>query len=68
MIVVAASGSVGEMIAPSANAAAHGRPPTSACAAHATAPMVSNTSPIVLSGSLRTLARRSPKFAKIEAP
>lgn len=30
-IVVAASGSVGETMAPSANAAAHGRPSTAAC-------------------------------------
>jgi hypothetical protein len=29
--------------------------------------MVSNTSPIVLNGSRRTLARRSLKFAKIAA-
>ena len=48
-IVVAASGSVGETIAPSANAAAHGRPAIAACATTATATVVRSTSAIALS-------------------
>jgi hypothetical protein len=68
MIVAAASGSVGDTIAPRTNAASHGRPGTSVCAAQATAHMVTSTSPTVLSVRARTLARRSPKFAKIDAP
>ena len=44
-IVVAASGSVGATIAPSANAAAHGSPSISACATTATAHAVAITSP-----------------------
>ena len=48
-IVVAASGSVGETMAPSANAAAHGRPAIAACATTATATVVRSTSAIALS-------------------
>jgi hypothetical protein len=68
MIVAAASGSVGETIAPSTKAASHGRPGIRPCAAHATAHIVASTSPTVLSVSPRRLARRSLKLAKIAAP
>jgi hypothetical protein len=68
MIVAGASGSVGETTAPSTNAASQDRPEMSACATHATAHIVARTSPTVLSVSPRRFARRSPKFAKIEAP
>ena len=43
-----------------------GMPGTSACAAQATAHIVTSTSPTALSVSPRRLARRSPKFAKID--
>ena len=68
MIAAAASGSVGETIAPRTKAASHGRPGMSACAAAATAHIVASTSPTALSVSGRRLARRSLKFAKIDAP
>jgi hypothetical protein len=68
MIVAAASGSVGETIAPRTKAASHGSPGMRACAAQATAHIVARTSPTVLRVSARRLARRSLKFAKIEAP
>jgi hypothetical protein len=44
-MAVAATGSVGETIAPRTNAAAHGRP-TSRCATKATVMVVSNTRPM----------------------
>jgi hypothetical protein len=44
--VVAATGSVGATIAPSAKAAAHGRPPTTSWATTATATIVASTSPM----------------------
>jgi hypothetical protein len=56
---VAASGSVGDTIAPSANAAAQGSPPTSVCATTATAQMVTSTSPTASSVIGRALAHRS---------
>ena len=49
MIVAPASGSVGETIAPSVNAAAHVIPGTSACATSATSTIVTSTSPTELS-------------------
>jgi hypothetical protein len=54
IIVVAASGSVGETIVPRTKATSHcrpGRPRRSACAAQATAYIVASTSPTVLSVS-----------------
>jgi hypothetical protein len=48
-IAVAASGSVGATIAPSANAAAQGSPSISAWAVMATAPIVASTSPTAAS-------------------
>ena len=67
-MVAAASGSVGETIAPRTKAASQGRPGMSACAAQATAHIVASTSPTVLSVSARSLARRALKFAKIDSP
>src|SRR5205085_1597179 len=58
-------GVVGETIAPSAKAAPHGRPGTSACAAAAMATIVTRTSGTVLSASQRASARKSVKLAKI---
>ena len=63
MIAAAASGSVGETIAPSTKAAAQDRPAMSACAAQATAHIVASTRATVLRASARRLARKSPKFA-----
>ena len=68
MIVAAASGSVGETTAPSAKAAAHGRPGTIAWATTATAAIVASTRPTDDSVSPRRLARRSLRFAKNAAP
>ncbi len=65
MIAVAATGSVGETIAPSANAIGQERPITS-CPSTATEPMVARTRPIesieIARRSLRS-ARRSEKKA-----
>jgi hypothetical protein len=58
-MAVAASGSVGDTIAPSVNAAAHDRPPTRVCATAATALMVANTSPTASKVIARVSARRS---------
>jgi hypothetical protein len=63
MIVAAASGSVGDTIAPRTNAAAHGRPGMSACATSATAPIVTSTSGTVLSASQLRSARKSLTLA-----
>lgn len=63
MIVPAASGSVGDTIAPSTKAASHVIPGMSACAAQATAHIVASTSPTATRVSPRRLARMSPKFA-----
>ena len=63
-IAVAASGSVGETIAPSVNAAAHDRPSMSSCATTATAHIVASTSPIASSEIGRAFARSSLRFAK----
>ena len=59
MIWVAASGSVGEMMAPSAKQAAHGSSGTARCAATATRQVVATTSPTALKVITRALARRS---------
>ena len=66
-IVVAASGSVGETMAPSANAAAHGRPGIAACAMTATATVVMSTSAIALSVIARMYLRRSRSDEKYAA-
>ena len=63
-IWVAATGSVGATIAPSANAAAHGSPSISAWAATATAHAVTITSTTASSEMLRRSARRSRRLAK----
>jgi hypothetical protein len=68
MIVAPASGSVGETTAPSANAAAHGRPSIRACATTATRVMVSRTSRTELSVIGRRLARMWLRLAKKAAP
>ena len=58
-IVVAASGSVGATIAPSANAIAHGSPSITAWATTATTTIVTATSPIDSIEIARRFARRS---------
>lgn len=58
-IAVAAKGSVGETIAPSAKAAAHGRPSTTACMTTATVTVVASTSPMASVEIVRRSARRS---------
>ncbi len=58
-IAIAASGSVGERMAPSANAAAHGSPATTVWAATATADIVTSTRPMALIAIGRALLRRS---------
>jgi len=63
-ISLAASGSVGETIAPSANATAHGIAGTSAWMATATTTVVASTSPTASSEIARRSARRSRRFAK----
>ena len=62
--VVAATGSVGATIAPSANAAAHGRSSISACATTATVHIVASTSPIASIEIARISRLRSCRFAK----
>ena len=59
MTVAAASGSVGDTIAPRTKAAPQGMPGTSACAVQATATIVASTSATVLSASQRRSARKS---------
>ena len=63
MIAVAAAGSVGETIAPSANDIAHGNPITS-CPITATAPAVARTSPIADNEITRASERRDRRSAK----
>ena len=63
MITPAASGSVGETTAPSANAAAMGSPMT-AWATIATAVIVTSTSPTELSVIPRRFDLMSPRLAK----
>ena len=58
-MALAASGSVGETIAPSANAAGQLMPSTTAWATTATATMVARTSPTADSEIARASARRS---------
>ena len=67
MIAVAASGSVGDTIAPSANAAAHGSPAIAACATTATSTVVTSTSPTALRVIARMSARRSRSEEKYAA-
>ncbi len=64
MIAAPANGSVGETIAPSAKAAAHGIPSITACATIATAAIVASTSPTELSVTERRFERMSVRFAK----
>ena len=63
MIVVAATGSVGDTIAPSTNAIAHDRPIAS-CPITATVTMVSSTRPIASSEIGRMLLRSARRSAK----
>src|ERR671933_94755 len=63
-IAVAASGSVGATIAPSAKQTAHGSPSISACAVAATAAAVATTSRVELSVIVRRSALSSRRFAK----
>src|SRR5262245_31163589 len=63
-ISVAATGSVGATMAPSANATAHGRPSTRACTATATAVAVTATSTVEVSVMVRASARSSRRLAK----
>ena len=67
-IDVAASGSVGETIAPRTNALAHERSSMTACATTATPTVVTITSPIARSPIGLTLARRSRREVKNAAP
>ena len=66
-IAVAASGSVGETIAPSANAAAHGRPSIAAWATTATEHIVTSTRTSAASVIGRRFARRSRTEEKYAA-
>ena len=61
-IAVAATGSVGETMAPSTNAAGHDMPSITACATSATAPAVASTSPIasMLIGRMFCFSSRRP--------
>ena len=63
MIAVAAAGSVGETIAPSAKDIAHGRPITS-CAITPTQAAVTVSGPTALSTITRASARRLRRSAK----
>ena len=67
VIDTAASGSVGDTIAPSANAAAHGSPSIAACATSATEHIVMSTSPIAVRVIARACARRSRTDEKYAA-
>ena len=66
-IAVTATGSVGETIAPSTNAAGHDIPGTTAWTHTATATHVSSTSPTDSSEIGATLRRRSRSEAKNDA-
>ena len=61
-IAVAATGSVGETIAPSAKATAQGRP-MSSCPSTPTTQVVTNTNPIEVSDSARASARSARRSA-----
>ena len=63
MIAVAATGSVGETIAPSTNAIAHGKPITS-CAMTATATVVASTRPTASRVIGRRFERRALRSEK----
>ena len=67
-IAVAATGSVGETIAPSTNAAAHDMPGTTAWTTTATATQVTSTRPTESAEIGPTLRRRSRSEAKNAAP
>ena len=67
-IAVAATGSVGETIAPSTNAASHDRPGTTAWTHAATATQVASTRPIESAEIGPALRRRSRSEAKNAAP
>ena len=67
-IAVAASGSVGDTIAPSTNAAGHVSPSTTACATTATPTVVATTRPTARSPIGRMFARRSRSDVKNAAP
>ncbi len=62
-IAVAATGSVGETMAPRANATAQGRP-MSSWPTTATAQVVASTNPIEVSDNARALARSVRRSAK----
>ena len=64
MIAVAAIGSVGETIAPSTNALAHGRPSIAAWATTATTAVVASTIPTASRPIGLTFARRSRREVK----
>ncbi len=68
MMLAPASGSVGDTIAPSANAPAQERPPITACATTATATIVASTRPTAVSPTVRTLRRMYPRSVKNAAP
>ena len=63
MIVAAATGSVGDTIAPSTNAVCHDIPGIIVCAAAATPVIVTRTSTTVLNVRPRRLVRKSSKLA-----
>ncbi len=63
-IVDAAIGSVGETIAPSVNAAAHGIPSTTECATTATTTIVTSTSPTESTAIGLTFVRSSRSDVK----
>jgi hypothetical protein len=64
---VAATASGGETIAPSTNAAAHGRSGTIQCATAATAQVVNSTSPMASSEIGRRLALKSRQLVSSAA-
>lgn len=63
-MVVAATGSVGETMAPSTNAAGHDMPSTRKCAVAATATVVTRTRPTASSDIGGRLSRRSRREEK----
>ena len=63
MIAVAATGSVGDTMAPSTNATGQLIPGMTRCAAQATADMVTRTSTTEFSVRPRALLLKSPKLA-----
>jgi hypothetical protein len=63
MMVAAATGSVGDRMAPNTNAACHDIPGIIACAAAATPAIVTTTRTTVLNVKPRKLVRKSSKLA-----